>query len=167
VTRLGITGHQFIPEAAQGFVSETLDVEIRVASRCGRLCGITSLAAGADQLFAELILHVGGSLHVVVPCEQYEATFDANVDGYLQSTPYVARAALALLQQILDKVPIAESLAERASQTQIAYAMTGEDQLGIVAAIRESTRGMENNHALTPALQVLASAALPSGPDEG
>jgi hypothetical protein len=57
-------------------VYEALAREIRAASGRGPLSGITSLAIGADQLFAEMILHAGGTLHVIIPSEQYEATFD-------------------------------------------------------------------------------------------
>ena len=36
------------------------------------LIGLTSLAAGADQLFAEVVLERGGTLEVVLPFAQYE-----------------------------------------------------------------------------------------------
>ncbi len=39
------------------------------------LTGITSLAGGADQVFAQAVVDVGGSLHVVVPCRDYPSTF--------------------------------------------------------------------------------------------
>lgn len=77
MTRLGITGHQSIPEAARDFVMEALEREIESASTGGLLWGITSLAVGADQLFAELVHFVGGRLHVVLPSSRYENTFDS------------------------------------------------------------------------------------------
>lgn len=40
------------------------------------LIGIGSLAVGADQIFAETVLSRGGALHVVLPFEDYERTFD-------------------------------------------------------------------------------------------
>jgi hypothetical protein len=76
VTRLGITGHQFIPAAAQAFIAGSLNREIDAASGDGPVWGITSLAVGADQLFAELVIRKGGKLHVVLPSLQYETTFD-------------------------------------------------------------------------------------------
>lgn len=76
--RLGITGHQSIPTDAHDFVVKVLDDEIRLAaSRDAVLWGITSLAAGADQLFAEIVLDAGGQLRVIIPSHQYETTFDA------------------------------------------------------------------------------------------
>lgn len=39
--------------------------------------GVSSLAVGADTLFAELVLSLGGSLEVVVPFGGYEETFAA------------------------------------------------------------------------------------------
>src|SRR5205085_8456166 len=44
------------------------------------LMGISSLAAGADQLFASLILEHGGQLHVIIPCRSYETTFPDKTD---------------------------------------------------------------------------------------
>ncbi|HKQ50780.1 MAG TPA: hypothetical protein VJT74_00325 [Pyrinomonadaceae bacterium] len=39
------------------------------------LTGITSLAIGADQLFAEIIAQHGGSVEVVIPFDDYEERF--------------------------------------------------------------------------------------------
>ncbi|HEV3333448.1 MAG TPA: hypothetical protein VG096_20835 [Bryobacteraceae bacterium] len=44
------------------------------------LTGISSLAIGADQIFAEVVLELQGSLEAVVPFENYERTFDNEVD---------------------------------------------------------------------------------------
>ncbi|WP_163550512.1 hypothetical protein, partial [Candidatus Frankia nodulisporulans] len=43
-----------------------------------------SLAAGADQLFARLVLTAGGGLRVIVPCRDYARTFTTPGDlaGY-------------------------------------------------------------------------------------
>ncbi|WP_225858373.1 hypothetical protein [Rhodococcus wratislaviensis] len=40
------------------------------------LIGLTSLAVGADQLFAAEVLAAGGSLHAVIPSTGYELTFE-------------------------------------------------------------------------------------------
>ncbi|MDP9409092.1 MAG: hypothetical protein M3P70_01075 [Actinomycetota bacterium] len=74
--RLGITGHQSIPGAALEFVAERLAREIASVSPAEPVVGVTSLAAGADQLFAAIVIRGGGSLHVVVPASGYETTFD-------------------------------------------------------------------------------------------
>jgi hypothetical protein len=39
------------------------------------LTGLSSLADGADQIFASTILAVGGSLEAVIPSTAYESTF--------------------------------------------------------------------------------------------
>jgi len=44
------------------------------------LTGISSLAIGADQVFAEVVLALHGSLEVVIPFETYERTFENRVD---------------------------------------------------------------------------------------
>ena len=44
------------------------------------LIGLSSLAIGADQLFANLVLKAGGRLHVIVPFAGYERTFETPED---------------------------------------------------------------------------------------
>ena len=78
MTKVGVTGHQSLPQSGRDFIRQSLmDELISLSSPKGSLVGFTSLAAGADQLFADLVLVVGGQLHVVVPSQQYERTFDA------------------------------------------------------------------------------------------
>jgi hypothetical protein len=47
----------------------------RLGEFAPELVGVTSLAEGADQLFAEGVLELGGSLEVVVPAARYRAAF--------------------------------------------------------------------------------------------
>jgi hypothetical protein len=77
VTVLGCSGHQDIPPAADDFVAQGVRAEIARHGPTG-LIGISSLAIGADQLFAESILQANGHLHVVVPCAGYGQTFAAH-----------------------------------------------------------------------------------------
>jgi hypothetical protein len=42
------------------------------------LIGISALAAGADQLFADIILEMRGELHVVLPFRSYERTLSSD-----------------------------------------------------------------------------------------
>lgn len=64
--RIGVTGHLIIPASAIDYVRRGITATLdRVPAE---LVGITSLADGADQLFAELILERAGSLHVILPC---------------------------------------------------------------------------------------------------
>lgn len=71
--RLGISGHQNLSPEVIAYVKPIL---IRLINeRKNNLIGVSSLAAGADQLFAAVILEQGGSLHAIIPCRGYERTF--------------------------------------------------------------------------------------------
>lgn len=71
--RIGLTGHQNIPPQALEYIARGInDVLDRVSDE---LVGVSSLAAGADQLFASLVLERGGRLEIVIPCRRYEKTF--------------------------------------------------------------------------------------------
>lgn len=50
------------------------------------LIGVSSLAAGADQLFAQVVLEIGGVIDVVVPAQRYRATFSRAEDLALYET---------------------------------------------------------------------------------
>ena len=83
MTRIGITGHQRLSSPADWqWVEEAM--ERILSSLPDELMGFTSLAMGADQLFAELILKLGGLLTVIVPFAEYETKFaeGADRDGY-------------------------------------------------------------------------------------
>lgn len=69
----GITGHQTIPKEALSRIN--LDLTKVLSQFSTGLVGVTSLAAGADQLFAKKVLELGGKLNVVIPCNNYERTF--------------------------------------------------------------------------------------------
>lgn len=71
--KAGISGHQKMPKAAYDFASGAIDDYLHTHDD---VIGICSLAAGADQLFAEKIVDSGNRLHVIVPCKDYESTFD-------------------------------------------------------------------------------------------
>jgi hypothetical protein len=71
--KIGMSGHQDIPEEAIAFVRQGITNQLSQAT--DDLVGVASLAAGADQLFASIILECGGRLHVIVPSEGYEKTF--------------------------------------------------------------------------------------------
>jgi|SRR5687768_1394892 len=71
--RIGVTGHQDIPPQALQYVARETNAFLdHVADN---FIGISSLAAGADQLFASLVLERGGRLEVVLPCRAYETSF--------------------------------------------------------------------------------------------
>ena len=75
MTRIGVTGHQNLPGQAIDFVTQAIR---GIFWRHDRIDGYSSLAAGADQLFAVEVLSRGGQLHAVVPSAGYETTLDGD-----------------------------------------------------------------------------------------
>jgi hypothetical protein len=72
--KVGITGHQNIPREAADLIRTVL--RRFLAEQPDPLTCVTSLAEGADQMCAALVLKRGGSLHAVVPCAGYEKSFE-------------------------------------------------------------------------------------------
>lgn len=73
-SRIGVTGHQRIAdEAAWPWIRRQVRDFLEFAEQ--PVAGFSSLAIGADQVFAEEIVALGGSLHVVVPFEDYRRSF--------------------------------------------------------------------------------------------
>jgi mannose-6-phosphate isomerase-like protein (cupin superfamily) len=77
MTRVGITGHQRLPAAGVEFIRQRLREHLEVVRP---LMGVTSLAAGADQMFAQMVLELGGTLHVVVPAREYPRSFESEAE---------------------------------------------------------------------------------------
>lgn len=90
--KIGITGHQFLANQ-----NDWAWVEKSMRGVLGEmrtdLIGISSLAAGADQLFARIILELGGLLHVVIPFPDYERAFGSagDVESYHRLLPLAER----------------------------------------------------------------------------
>ncbi len=77
--RVGVTGHQRLEHPASwDWVRHELDRLLPALAP--PLVGVTSLAVGADQLFANVVLRHGGALEVVVPFAGYEFTFPEGDD---------------------------------------------------------------------------------------
>jgi hypothetical protein len=71
--KIGVSGHQNLGSKETAIWVRS---EIRNAlSKQNFLSGVTSLAAGADQLFAQAVLALNRPIEVVIPCEQYEEAF--------------------------------------------------------------------------------------------
>ncbi|MGW0790851.1 hypothetical protein ACWD04_22060 [Streptomyces sp. NPDC002911] len=71
--RIGVTGHRSIPQELHARVLEGLGAAL--CGHDGSLEALSSLAVGADQLFAGLALAHGAELTVVIPSRDYEADF--------------------------------------------------------------------------------------------
>jgi len=73
MTRIGVIGHRDItPETAP--LIEAVLRRLLIAKSGSRLVGVTCLAAGADQLFARLVLDLSGRLEVILPASDYRAS---------------------------------------------------------------------------------------------
>jgi hypothetical protein len=92
---IGITGHQDIPDQALDFVEKHIR---QVLSTYPDLQCVSSLAVGADQLFARLALEHAAVLHAVIPSEHYETTFTNQRD----QSQYQALLKQAHITETLD-----------------------------------------------------------------
>jgi len=70
--KIGITGHQKL-DNPDWVKQETLRV---ICIESPPIIGVTCLAVGADQLFAQAVLECAGSLRVIVPCKDYIKVFN-------------------------------------------------------------------------------------------
>jgi hypothetical protein len=72
--RVGITGRQQLDDPkAWAWVAWVMRDEL--ARLAPPLVGVTSLAVGADQLLARLVLEAGGTIHAVLPFADIERSF--------------------------------------------------------------------------------------------
>ncbi|MER6256471.1 hypothetical protein ABT224_34500 [Streptomyces sp. NPDC001584] len=72
--RIGVTGHRAIPDSVLGHVESGLRAVL--GGHEGPLEAFSSLAEGADQLFAAIALEHGADLTVVIPSGDYEDAFE-------------------------------------------------------------------------------------------
>lgn len=77
--KIGISGHQKLDDdSAWDWVQIEFD---KILKKFGEeLIGVSSLAIGADQLFADAVLKRDGNLHVIVPFDGYELKFERGKD---------------------------------------------------------------------------------------
>ena len=73
---VGMTGHQGLPTPTAELVTAALRETLRPDAL--NLVGVTMLGPGADQLFARVVLELGGTLYVVQPTTgmQYRDGFE-------------------------------------------------------------------------------------------
>lgn len=94
MTRVGITGHSDLTAHSAVVVAAALRHVLCRHARVGRLVGVSCLAPGADQLFATVLLELGGQLEVILPAPDYRqhqiAAADAGAfDGLLDAATSV------------------------------------------------------------------------------
>lgn len=71
--RIGITGHSKLTAPTVELVRKALEQELE-PYRGPSLVGVSCLARGADQLFAQAVLDAGGHLEVILPSADYRET---------------------------------------------------------------------------------------------
>ncbi|WP_256106716.1 hypothetical protein [Streptomyces sp. ODS05-4] len=73
--RIGVTGHRDIPPELHGHVRAAIHETFRGHGGGAGLEALSSLATGADQLFADIALAWGAELTAVIPSGDYEQGF--------------------------------------------------------------------------------------------
>jgi hypothetical protein len=72
--KIGVTGHRnFDDPSAPRWVEHSIREQL---SHYGDFIGLTSLAKGADQIFAREALQLGGTLEAILPFPEYGESFD-------------------------------------------------------------------------------------------
>lgn len=71
MTTIAVTGHIDLTAEGSVLVRAALDALLQGYAGDGGLLGVSCLARGADCLFAEAVLGVGGRLAVVIPSRDY------------------------------------------------------------------------------------------------
>jgi hypothetical protein len=111
--RIAITGHRGLPVDTEHLVDHAIREQL--AAHTGRdLVGISNLADGADQLFAQAVLDAGGQLEVIVPAARYR-------DGLPESARGTYDALLSRASRVhhLDRIESTENAHMEASRTML------------------------------------------------
>lgn len=73
--KIGITGHQQIKNVSDWAKIES-SIEAKIKSFKPPIIGLTSMAKGADQIFAKVIIRNSGSLWAILPFKNYDSVFE-------------------------------------------------------------------------------------------
>jgi hypothetical protein len=77
MSRIGIAGHRGLPDTTARLVDAAIRGELDRRHVAVDLVGVSSLADGADAIFARAVLDRGGDLEVIVPANEYRAGLPA------------------------------------------------------------------------------------------
>ena len=111
--RIAITGHRELPAETERLVDQAIRQQLTAYT--GRdLVGVTNLADGADQLFAQAVLDAGGQLEVIVPAARYR-------DGLPESAHAAYDALLSRASSVhrLDRIESTEEAHMEASNAML------------------------------------------------
>lgn len=90
--RIGITGHSSLSADTARRVGEALHSGL-AAHPVEELVGVTCLARGADQIFARVVLELGGTVEVVLPAADYRER-KVKPDNATEFDELISRAAV-------------------------------------------------------------------------
>jgi hypothetical protein len=111
--RIAITGHRGLPANTERLVHRAIRQQL--AAYAGRdVVGISNLADGADQLFAQAVLDAGGQLDVIIPAARYR-------DGLPESSHATYDALLSRASSVhrLDRIESTEDAHMEASKAML------------------------------------------------
>jgi hypothetical protein len=75
MTRVGVTGHRDLSGPTCQLVAAAIAIQLE---RFAAIDGVSALAEGADQIFAEQVLRAGGALTAVIPAAGYVGSFETS-----------------------------------------------------------------------------------------
>src|SRR5262245_25123298 len=111
--RIAITGHRGLPAATERLVDRAIREQL--ATYLGsELVGVSNLADGADQLFAQAIVDAGGQLDVIIPAAEYRDGLPKTAHG-----TYDALLSRATSVHRLDRVESTEDAHMEASRAML------------------------------------------------
>jgi hypothetical protein len=73
--RIAISGHRGLNARTAGLIDQAL--RERLSEHPAGVTGLSCLADGADQIFARIVIDLGGALEVIVPAKEYRAGLPA------------------------------------------------------------------------------------------
>lgn len=97
MTVLAVTGHINLTEATVPLVCAALRELLTARAAEGPLTGVSCIAAGADTLFAQLLVELGGALVAVVPSRDYRQSQVRGEHAALFDTLVAAAAEVVVL----------------------------------------------------------------------
>lgn len=71
MTTIAVTGHMDLTDDSVPLVRDALRETLKPYAAAGGLTGVSCIAKGADSLFAEVVLELGGQLVAVIPSKDY------------------------------------------------------------------------------------------------
>lgn len=78
--RIAVSGHRGLPPQTTTLVGEAIRAEL--AGGAAAVTGLSCLADGADQIFAQAVLEGGGQLEAVIPAAQYRDGLPADAHAH-------------------------------------------------------------------------------------